>query len=372
MSRGAAICMVAIVAAAATVAFDPSLSAHKTAVSPYTFHRDVLPIFEARCARCHGEGAPSGLSLLRYESARAAAWPLRQQLVAGHMPPWFAEGAFASPPPLSARELNVLITWATGGTPEGAAGMRPAAASPPSWAMGTPDLAVTMPTAFTFDAEQGDRVHQVPLPSARIGGRMIRAVDLLPGTPSLVRSAEIVARSGTREQVLGLWQPGEAPPRLAANAGFRLPSNAQLLLRIHYRRLYGAPESDRSQVGIYFAPRGAPAVESLELGADAGSQALHRVAKRIRAVAIRPVSGPSGTRVRLTVIGADASRKQLALLRFEKGWNRRYIFNAPVTLPAGSRIEISVIPSESRLWTSLTGEPIEPEGPVRVALEFVD
>ena len=370
MSRAVGV-IAAAVATVAALSFDASVSAHRSAVSPYTFHRDVLPIVETRCGRCHTDGSASGLALTRYDSARTAIWPIRQMLVSGHMPPWFADGAFKSPAPVTSRELNILMTWATGGAPEGAPAPRAAAATP-TWPLGPPDVIVPMPSAFMFAGDQDDHVHDVRLPSPKIGGRMVRAVDLLPGTPAIVRSAEIIARSGAREQVLGLWQPGESPAPLEANAAFRVPANASLVLRIRYRRHYGDQATDLSQVGVYFARRGAAPLAAIDLAGETGRETVHRIAHRMRAVAIRPISGPSGTNVRLTVLAADGSRQELARIQLQSDWGRRYAFETPVTLAAGNRIEVSVIPSETQLWTTLTGERIDAETPVRIALEYVN
>jgi hypothetical protein len=214
-------------------------------------------------------------------------------------------------------------------------------------------------------------VHEVQLPFTNIRGRLIRAVDLRPGTPAIVRSAEIIATNGAEEQVLALWQPGESPAVLEANAAFRVPASAAMVLRIRYRRHFGDPATDLSQVGVYFAKGGGTTIQTLEFDPENSRPHIRRLERPIRAVAVLPVSGVSGMRVRLAVIAADGSRRELATLQLRGDWRRRYIFDAPVSLAAGDRIEASVIPSESQLWSSLTGEPMDPAHPVRVALEFV-
>ncbi len=345
--------------------------AHRTAVSPFTFHRDVVPILEARCGRCHLDDSVSGVALLRYPGARNAIWPIRQALASGHMPPWFAEGAFKAPAPVTGRELNILMTWATGGAPEG----RPVPREPlvpARWALGTPDLVVPMPVAFSMAGNQRDVVHDVAMPARRIAGRLIRAVDLRPGTPAMVRRAEIIARSGGREQVLGLWQPGEAAAPLEANAAFRVPVNAAVVLRMHYRRPVGPAISDRSELGVYFARAAANPITTIELGAAAGREADHRVDRPLQVVAVRAMSGPSGAWVRLVLVAPDGARQPLARLEIRPEWNRRYVFSKPVILTAGSRIETSLVPSADTLWTSLIGERPGSADHLRVVLEVVD
>lgn len=354
----------------ATMIMSGSVSAHFTAVSPYTYWRDVVPILEARCERCHADGSVSGLSLMNYQSARGATWLIRQRLIRGHMPPWFADGPFTSPAPVTARELDILMTWAAGGAPEGR--LLPVAAhQTPGWPIGTPDLVVPIP-AFTFTTDEGDRVHEVVLSAAKVSGRTIRAVDLLPGTPALVRSAEIIARNGARDQVLGLWQPGEVPSSMALNAGFRIPSAAQFLLRIRYRRLYGAPASDRSQLGIYFADRAAAPIQTIELIADPSHPSSHVMPRSARVLAIRPVAGPSGASVVITLVSRTGSKNELGRIQIQRDWARRYILATPVTVAAGNKIEVSVIPSEAELWSRLTSESVDADTPIRIAIELLN
>lgn len=362
--------VVAVIVAA--LATSGSVSAHLTAVSPYTYWRDVLPIFEARCGRCHGEGSASGLMLLNYPTARGATWLMRQRLIRGHMPPWHATGSFQSPELLTSRELNILMTWATGAGPEG---KRPESVSRPAlpgWPLGVPDLVAAMSSPFTFTVEQGDQIHDVVLSQVKIGGRTIRAVDLRPGTPALVRSAEIIARKNKREQILGLWQPGELPAPFAVNAGFKVESGATLILRIRYRRLYGAPASDRSEVGLYFSDRQAASIRSIELGGDTASDVTQLVDRTSRVIAIRPMSGPSGSIAVLTIKRRDGSQLELGRIEIQRDWARRYVLQEAVTLGKGDTIVMSTISSESGSWSALTAERSDPFSPIRLALELAN
>ena len=58
--------------------------------------------------------------------------------------------------------------------------------------------------------------------------------------------------------MLALWLPGqEASP--TDGVAFKLPAGAEIGLRIHYKKTWqfeGKPLTDRSTVGIYFAPAG--------------------------------------------------------------------------------------------------------------------
>jgi len=369
VTRSVAVLVVTATAVVLLVA-RTSLDAHRTAVSPYTYYRDVLPILEARCIRCHTDSNVSGVSLASFEGARGSTWPMRLRLMRGHMPPWFAEGPFKSPDTMTARELNILMTWATGGAPEGRTRpqTRPQIVA---WPGGQPDQIVPMPSTFTL-AELGDRVHEVKLAATNLGGRTIRAVSLLPGTPAIVRSAEVAARRGADEQVIGLWQPGEVPTSLPLNAGFRLQRGAELILRVHYRRSFGSPTSDHSQVGLYFADRQAAAIRTIDITADTSNAASRVIERPARLVAIRPDSGPSGARVSIAIVGVDGSRRELGRLEMQADWKRRYAFTDAVQLNRGDKIVAAVIQSQSGLWSTLTTERTDPESEVKLVLEVID
>src|SRR5688500_12137111 len=96
--------------------------AHKPITSPFTFNDDVLPIVQAKCGACHVSGGVGPMSLLTHADAVPWGESLRAELMAGHMPPWPIDSPparFRNVQPLTARELNVLLTWASGGTPKG-------------------------------------------------------------------------------------------------------------------------------------------------------------------------------------------------------------------------------------------------------------
>src|SRR6188472_337773 len=97
--------------------------AHKPITSKYTYNDDVFPILRDRCARCHVAGGVAPMSLMTYEEAFPWAESIRAELIASHMPPWHADEAFGElkqAHTLSPQELDVILTWASGGNPRGA------------------------------------------------------------------------------------------------------------------------------------------------------------------------------------------------------------------------------------------------------------
>jgi hypothetical protein len=143
------------------------------------------------------------------------------------------------------------------------------------------------------------------------------------------------------------------------------------VLRIHYQNRSAQRIADRSELGVYFAAAGARPLRAIEVGADIAKETILTVDRRSHAVAIRPISGPSGAWIRLSVVEADGSRKDLARIQLRDGWERRYVFDSPVLLEPRNRIAVSLMPSEGGLWTSLTGQPVASNSSARIAIEVI-
>ena len=127
------------------------IEAHKPITSKYTYNDDVFPILRDRCGRCHVAGGVAPMSLMTYEEAFPWAESIRAELIASHMPPWHADEAFGElkqAHTLSPQELDVILTWASGGNPRGALDQKlPPVALKNDWTMGAPDLTLPLPSS---------------------------------------------------------------------------------------------------------------------------------------------------------------------------------------------------------------------------------
>src|SRR5215470_9673686 len=87
-----------------------------------TFSKDVAPVLQKNCQGCHRPGQAAPFSLLTYEQARPWAKAMKEAVLLRKMPPWFADpqyGHFANNPALSQRDIDTVVAWVEGGTPEG-------------------------------------------------------------------------------------------------------------------------------------------------------------------------------------------------------------------------------------------------------------
>jgi hypothetical protein len=284
------------------------------------------------------------------------------------MPPWHADEGFGElkgAHTLSPKELDIIMTWATGGNPRGALDQKlPEVTLKNEWTMGAPDLALRLPAEFTVAADRMEDSAEVTLGSGTTESRWVRAVDLLPGTPSIVRSAVISIktpaapgasdRAPAPERVLARWVPGHDPEPIDNGTAVRLPAGAELVARIHYRKTWqfeGKPVSDRSTVGIYFA-QGKDARELLSVpiasaqlpGSDASNRSVtfsQTIDEDVQALAVAPDQVPPNITLQVFAVRPDGSREPMIRLLTRPDWDRRYWFEHPMTLPRGTKIEVT-------------------------------
>ena len=154
-----------LAAAAAVMAVPAPAAAQAAAGDGVTFSRDIAPILQRSCQKCHRPEALAPMSLLTYDEVRPWARAIKNRTglrdKPGVMPPWFIEKdvgiqAFKDDPSLSDEEIRLIATWADNGAPEG----NPADLPPPleflganEWEIGAPDLIVsTAPVEVPGDA----------------------------------------------------------------------------------------------------------------------------------------------------------------------------------------------------------------------------
>lgn len=338
--------------------------AHKPITSPFTYNDDVFPILRDRCARCHVPDGVAPMSLITYDDTVPWGESIRVELLAGHMPPWSVDAAptrFRNAQSISAREMNVLLTWATGGTPFGSTDKTPQPISyERRWALGAPDLELPFPNEFTLPANKQEDVAEFAVPTGFSERRWLRAVDIAPGTPAMVRSATVQIRSTslesgsiTSEPMLALWLPGDDPVPVNEGAAFEVPPRAELLVRVRYKKTWQYERKelrDRSTIGLYFAKEASQPVRVLSVTHDGPALQVNRsrrqlseaIPDNVRAVAIYPSEHPSNAGIIVTAVAPDGSRRELIAFHPQRDWARRFWFTEPIALERGTKFETTV------------------------------
>ncbi len=385
----------ALVVAAIAAAVGPT-EAHKPITSKYTYNDDVFPIVQEKCSRCHVDGGVAPMSLMTYEETFPWAESIRAELIASHMPPWHALdgfGAFKHANLLTAHELDVILTWATGGNPRGRLDQTlPKVTLKNDWALGAPDAKVVLPE-FTLAADKMEDTHEFSIAAGVQEPRSVRAVDLLPGTPSIVRSAEITLKGVTDEafgpeRVLARWLPGQDPEPLDRDGtAYRLPAGAELTVRVHYKKTWqfeGKALKDTSSLGIYFAPQQAtPELLVVPVaqppGATAANQRLtfaQTIDRDVEALALAADQAPANITLQAQAILPNGERTPLIRLLTRADWTRRYWFEKPITMPRGTKIEVVANLDDPDLMSAAYGgasppKPPQAAVPVRLSLDVI-
>jgi hypothetical protein len=141
-------------ASAAVVSFlCTGLSAAPPSTGEVTFTRDIAPILQRSCERCHRPDGVAPMALVTYGDVRPWARAIRQRTSigphAGVMPPWYIEKnigiqRYKDDPSLSDAEIATIARWVDSGAPEGDPKDMPPARTynDDMWHIGTPDLIV--------------------------------------------------------------------------------------------------------------------------------------------------------------------------------------------------------------------------------------
>ena len=95
--------------------------AHDIITTPVTWDREISRIFYSRCVSCHREGGMA-FSMTQYKDTFPWRTAIKEEVLERRMPPWGAvkgSGDFRNDQALTPEQLELLTSWAQGGSPEG-------------------------------------------------------------------------------------------------------------------------------------------------------------------------------------------------------------------------------------------------------------
>lgn len=332
---------------------------------------DVAPIVQRRCIECHSPGNIAPHSYTRFEDLASRANSIRASLLTRRMAPWHADaeyGTWSNEVALTPAESATLHAWAKAGAPRGA-GADPIAAAIPTaaatWPLGQPDLVLTIPRQSIPATGKVDYVYiTLAVPIDR--ERWLRAAVVRPGNPKVVHHSlvfegtlfDVLAAAGGQGGFFAGYVPGLAQTWYPPGTGKRLRRDAALTLQMHYTPT-GAPETDETQVGLYFTDT-APARELQTRSAYSPIIPLNTIAIPARAREyLREASfTPSATRdvllyelsphmhyrgkwFRYEATYPDGTTETLLNVpQYDFNWQSGYRLAEPKRLPAGTVIRV--------------------------------
>lgn len=371
-----------------------------------TFTETIAPILYAQCVTCHRPGAAAPFPLMSYDEVKRRASLIAKVTRSRFMPPWQAapgHGEFADERRLTDAQIAALAAWVAQGTPRGdRAKMPPLPAFGDGWQLGTPDLILEMPVAYTVPASGPDIYRNFTIPTGLTEARWVRAVEFRPRARKAVHHAIFsYARAGATAELeetdgepgfaglapvswrpgygpageLGTWTVGATPRFIAEGLSLPLPKGSDFILQLHLHPT-GKPETERAQIGLYLTDvppdraimhMSAPGLFGFMAGIDipAGEKAYTLQGSLTMFVDMRALSVGAhahylGKDVRATATFPDGTTRPLLWIPdWDFNWQDRYVYKEPILLPKGTRIDVRLT------YDNSADNPRNPNSPPR-------
>ena len=350
-----------------------------------TFNKEVVRILQQNCQTCHHPGDIAPFSMLTFKETRPWAQAIREQVILRKMPPWKPVpgcGDFRDARRLSDADVATLAAWVDAGAPEGnPADLPPPVQFPDGWPLGEPDLILTPESEYT-PPTTGDIYRCFTIPTALRGDRFVAAIDVKPGNRKIVHhviayldpagvSAQLDARdpgpgytsfggpgflvtNPLEDFILGGWAPGARGYQMGEGNGVMLKQNARVVVQVHYHPT-GEPESDRTEVGIYFAKtpvrkrlRLVPLIND-DFNIPPGDK-RHRVTASFavppffaaRIVSLTPHMHLLGREIKVEMKRPGGESECLiAINDWDFNWQGTYLLKEPIAVPSGTELSLT-------------------------------
>jgi hypothetical protein len=383
----AAVCAAGVVCAWAIVS---AAQAPRPQAAP-TFTRDVAPILFKNCITCHRPGEIGPMPLLTYDDAKAYRAEIRDEVGAGHMPPWHASapaGTFLNERRLSAADKDTILRWADAGGPKGdPADMPPVPAFTEGWQLGQPDQVFEMEKPYPVPASGEIAYEYFYIPTNFKEAKWVKSIEVRPGVRAAVhhvlvfyraepdrtqpavirrnaeqmREAPPVTGSAPprapmtateKQRLIGTYAPGTNPQVMPEGTALRLEPGGVIELQVHYTA-FGTAALDRTKVGIVFA-KDEPAREArpthffntqLELAPGASNVRVDADISFVQPATLWglfPHTHLRGKKWQYVLELPDGTKKViLDVPEYDFHWQTYYMFARPLEVPAGARLVAS-------------------------------
>ncbi len=371
--------------------------------APPTFNKDVAPILLESCVSCHRPGAGGPFALLSYADAKKRGKLLAGVTKSKQMPPWKADKGDVSlkgERTLTAAQITTISDWVAGGMPEGE-GKAPA---PPKfsseWALGKPDLVVSMPKAYSVPAEGKDIYRNFAIPLGLKEDRWVRAVDFRPtakgavhhslffldptgeaykkekasgkvGFPGSMGGAGGASGGGLGTLLdrlregqtggragLGGWAQGAQARVLPDGLAYKVTKGSDLILSTHFHPS-GKAEEETSTVALYFAdkppskrftglqlPFGFGVLAGINIPAGKKDFAIEdsfTLPVDVRAFGVSAHAHYIAKTFKLTATLPDGKTKTLlSISDWDFAWQEGYSFKDYEPLPRGTKLTVKI------------------------------
>tara|TARA_Y100000385_G_scaffold65232_1_gene64585 strand:+ start:33191 stop:34942 length:1752 start_codon:yes stop_codon:yes gene_type:complete len=338
--------------------------------SSISYEKDIAPLLIEKCMVCHVEGGIAPWQMKNHETVLGWSAMMRQVLQTKRMPPYHADpnyGEFSHDLSLSTSELQTLVHWIDAGAKKDG-NSDPLAkyqAIAPEWDMGVPDL------VFELDEESvpADGIIDYRYQEHDINideDIWATGFQILPGNREVLHHVlvsviypdgfiePIDRRSPWIDGLLAAWAPGGITEVFPENTGRAIPKGSRLHFQMHYTT-NGKAQKDKSTVGIYYTNQ-KPANEYLMVGAyntnikiPPGDKRYENKAKYLfendaTLYALFPHMHFRGKAMKFTALYPDGKKEVLLNVpNYSFNWQRGYLFEEPLTIPARTVLYVDAV-----------------------------
>jgi hypothetical protein len=327
------------------------------------------------------------------------------------MPPWHADphvGEFKNDRRLTEAEIETIASWVDGGAAEGNPKDLPAAPKfVEGWRIGKPDAVLEMREEFTLAASGPDEYQYFAIPTGFTEDKYVQMAEARPGNRRVVHHIlAFVAPPGGKDyaklspeelqkmfdeddgpnsvffregylrrvkmdakvnddgcngkfgeddagDVIAGYAPGMPPEVFDPGVAKKIPAGSTLILQIHYSKVAGSVQKDRSTIGLIFSKeppkkrmikRG---IENIFFKIPAGAAAHKATAcwqpkEDITVYGLMPHMHYRGAAMEYRATYPDGKTEILLNVpNYDFGWQTNYAFKQPKLLPKGTKIQVT-------------------------------
>lgn len=375
------------------------------AAQTVTYNEQIAPIIYANCTKCHRTGQVAPFTLTSYEDVKQHARTIVSVTQSHYMPPWKPEPAYApyrDERRLTAAQIALIAQWVSSGMELGDPALAPPVPQfPDEWQLGTPDLILEMPAAFSVPATGPDIYRNFVIPTNLTQDRYIRAIELKPTARAVVHHSLFFADTTGNARAadgkdgqpgfpgfgsiftigdpatalnggLGGWVPGTTPEFLPDGITLALPKASDFLMQTHFHP-NGIAQTEKTVIGLYFGPKPARELTQVQVPAFFGIRANIDIpagesSYKVRGSFTLPVDVDAvsvwahahylAKEARLTATLPSGEVRMLFWIReWDFNWQDQYLFKDLLPLPAGTRLDGELI------YNNSTGNIRNPNSP---------
>jgi hypothetical protein len=351
-----------------------------------TFTKDIAPILQRSCQRCHRPDSVAPMSLLTYEEVRPWARAIKtrtgRRTKPDAMPPWYIEKhvgiqQYKGDISLSDEEIAKIAKWVDDGAPRGNPSDMPPPvrfASAGEWEIGQPDLIVKSPTV-TVKAASPDWWGPIgETPTGLTEDRYVSAIEM--------REVNDLEKKSNRQTIGGLYvvhhliwtavggstetagdsqgwpihEVGRNADVFDPEAGRLLKAGSKLVFPSAHLHSTGAATEAYVEMGFKFHPRGyqpRKRVRGLDITAtldidikgmqaDQRIEAFSTLTEHSKIVVFEPHMHAAGVRMCLDAIWGTTVQT-LSCAGYNHSWVRAYAYadDAAPLLPKGTILRVT-------------------------------